>query len=335
MAHSTAATAHSSNEDHCALKMNGQTEIVAESPPEQSEYISRMRETVIKELERSGHPPGRACDKIDDVNGNIRVIRALLATNAEILDRVVDYVNYDGDDGTVFARFGFEVVRAQQWQQFQTKVRFVTYPETSEMAFDLTPLKTVPACFVLRPVYRTDFTSLVDYELYFERSLGALHRDVLAPFLIGFKSHLESIQVCLGEVDDWLLDAQSNVEFLETTFGLSLETDTYQGSSSEVYASDNGDAFVPGTNRCLVNETCVNCNLGFNWHHCVFMNGRYYRRCIPHNANNGDGSRSFFTYLRQQVLKECEFNGRVEAVFHISQASEQDRLIKLLDFLSC
>ena len=50
-----------------------------------------------------------------------------------------------------------------------------------------------------------------------------LHEDVLAPFLVKLKDRLESIQVCFGEVDHWFLDAQSNMEFLGTTFDVNLK----------------------------------------------------------------------------------------------------------------
>ena len=123
-------------------------------------------------------------------------------------------MKYDSEHhGSVFTRKGFEVVKVQT---VQSKVQFITYLESSDMAFDLTPLKTIPGVLCMfQPVYKTDFGSLIDYRIFFERSLGVLHEGVVASFLVKLKDHLKSIQVCLGEVDLWLLDAHSNMEFLE------------------------------------------------------------------------------------------------------------------------
>lgn len=307
---------------------------MVESPQSQNdECISQMRKRVIMEMETEGtdHQHGLTYEKNDDIDQNIQLIRAIIATNGEILNRVIGSMQYDSDHGSAFKRFGFEILKVQH---VHSKIQFITYPESSEMIFDLRPLKIFPTSLMLQPIYKTDFVSLIDYELFFERSLGALHQDVLVPFLVKLKDHLETIQVCLGEVEDWLLDSQSNMEFLEATFGVKLEKG---GEDAEVYMSNNSSAFVDGTDRCLANEACVHCNSLFNWHQCVFMNGYYYRRCLnpPNTTTNGDGLRRFYSYPRHQLLKECEFGGRVEAVFDISQASEQDRLIKLLDFISC
>ena len=50
-----------------------------------------------------------------------------------------------------------------------------------------------------------------------------LHDDILEPFLCKLKQHLESIQVCLGEIESWLLEPKSNIQCLEETFGKKLE----------------------------------------------------------------------------------------------------------------
>ena len=50
-----------------------------------------------------------------------------------------------------------------------------------------------------------------------------LHDDILEPFLCKLKQHLESIQVCLGEIESWLLEPKANIQFLEETFGKKLE----------------------------------------------------------------------------------------------------------------
>ena len=50
-------------------------------------------------------------------------------------------------------------------------------------------------------------------------SAVVLHDDVLEQFLVKLKQHLESIQVCLGKIESWLLEPKSNIKFLGETFG--------------------------------------------------------------------------------------------------------------------
>ena len=77
---------------------------------------------------------------------------------------------------------------------------------------------------------------------------------LLSPFLVKLKDHLESVQVCLGEVDSWLMDVKSNTEFLESTFGVSLETP----GDADAYVSNNGEPFVTGTTGALqMRHVCV------------------------------------------------------------------------------
>jgi hypothetical protein len=66
-----------------------------------------------------------------------------------------------------------------------------------------------------------------------------LHDDVLEPFLAMFKQHLESIQVCLGEIESWLLEHKSNIQFLEETFGKKLDILTDEDLLNEGYALDD------------------------------------------------------------------------------------------------
>mmetsp|Transcript_29111 Transcript_29111/g.70300 ORF Transcript_29111/g.70300 Transcript_29111/m.70300 type:complete len:107 (-) Transcript_29111:296-616(-) len=55
--------------------------------------------------------------------------------------------------------------------------------------------------------------------------------DVLMPFLVALKKHLESVQVLLGEIEDWIMEHRATLEFIEATFDVSLldwEWDSYQ-----------------------------------------------------------------------------------------------------------
>lgn len=200
------------------------------------------------------------------------------------------------------------------------------------MTFDLSLLKQLPAALgILQPINQTKLlVFFIDYELIVQRAIGAFHEDVLHPFLAQLKRHLETIQVCLGEVDSWLLDAETYMRFLETTFGKKLET---RGEST-VYASLTADdRIVAGTDRCLSNQPCMNCWFLFHTLQCELIACYYYRRCInPPKLFNGFPS--FYSYQKEEMLTECGFVGLLQVSFDISHDTEQTRLLRLLDFIS-
>ena len=56
--------------------------------------------------------------------------------------------------------------------------------------------------------------TFIDYDAFFQRAL-MLHEDVLEPFLAKLKHHIQSIHVCMGGIESWLLEPKRNIEFLE------------------------------------------------------------------------------------------------------------------------
>ena len=116
----------------------------------------------------------------DGIEHNIRDIRAILAVNAEILDRRMESrkQNENKHSGSVtFLRYSFDVVETYT---ISSETKFVTYPERSEKSFDTTPLSNLPADLddILFFKHKDEPLSLfIDYESFFEKSL-ILHEDV-------------------------------------------------------------------------------------------------------------------------------------------------------------
>ena len=170
-----------------------------------------------------------------DVDQNVREIRALLTINAEIFGRVYVHASkctYLGDSVVRLRRCGFEHVIVRSNGEF---VDFTTEVVSSIKHFDIEDLKCLPAdlegFFVVK--YQTcSIGDLVDYSIFFESAL-LLHDDVLEPFLVKLKYHLESIHVSLGEMESWLLEVQSKIEFIESTFNMKLETPTHDREGEE------------------------------------------------------------------------------------------------------
>ena len=76
----------------------------------------------------------------------------------------------------------------------------------------------------------------IDYEEYFDNSL-TLHADVLARYLVHLKEHLMSVQVCLGEIDTWLMGSDESRRILSEIFGdiSCLDTDTTKSDKKRIY----------------------------------------------------------------------------------------------------
>lgn len=58
---------------------------------------------------------------------------------------------------------------------------------------------------------------LPDYNKYLNKS-SILCEEVLLPFLTSFQEHLKQTHVFLGKIEEWLLEPEGNIKFLEETF---------------------------------------------------------------------------------------------------------------------
>ena len=182
-----------------------------------SEEISQSRDVVAKSLmqndtEQTNH----------DIEQNVREIRAILSTNAEIFDRIMAHRTEDVD---AFYRYAYEVVETHTINKDnKNTTQFVTYPERTVKEFNMSPLRKIPVgldnIFFFKKRSHP-FSMFIDYESFFKRSL-ILHEDVLGPFLAKLKEHIMSIQVCLGSIEEWIMLPKENIIYLESTFGKSI-----------------------------------------------------------------------------------------------------------------
>jgi len=186
---------------------------------EPSQLLSRVRGEVANDLR-----PSIGAVVSNDVEQNIREIRAIIITNDEIFDRCMG--SRKQDSHTTFERFSFDLVEARTMIPtiFNSTIQFVTYPKRLEKSFDMTPLAELPASianiFVLQ---KKSFADFIDYEALFEKSL-ILHGEVLGAFLEQLKDHLvSSVQVCLGRIETWLMEKESNISYLESKFDVNIE----------------------------------------------------------------------------------------------------------------
>jgi hypothetical protein len=202
----------------------------SEEPPEEPpkgplECINHIREEAGKRFVA----PGNVENVNYDIEQNFREIRALLKINAEIFSRCYPSMSLwricgqcRGGESVTF-RFDYDAVKVCQATPTLTYV--VTRQRRSQRTFDMTSLSTLPADLsgIFAVKYQSSpFESFIDHDAFFDTAI-MLHDDVLEPFLVKLKHHLESIHVCLGGIETWLVESTANIHFLEETFGKKLE----------------------------------------------------------------------------------------------------------------
>lgn len=101
---------------------------------------------------------------------------------------------------------------------------FVAYPYVERETFDATPLYQLPTSlkeFSFQKESASSDTDIIDFSAYLEACV-VLNDDVLLPLLVLLKEHLEAVQVCLGKIEQWIMDAKHALSFLQSTFGYFL-----------------------------------------------------------------------------------------------------------------
>ena len=283
------------------------------------EYANHIREEAGKRFNKSIKKKNVNLD----IEQNIREIRALLKINDEIFERCMSaewtHVKYIKTLVT-FTRYGFDVVKVRP-SGTGTSTQFITEPECSKKEFDMTSLSDLPTgidnLFVVK--YQAEpFTMFIDFKAFFECAI-MLNDEILEPFLAKLKCHIESIHVCLGEVESWLLEPKSNIDFIEETFGEGLDIPT----ADDITVKQS--ACPAGTYPSI--ELCANCGLQFGMHRKPKHGSSHYR--CPNSY-----PRTRFHCKKYVVLKEHNESGKFEKTFAIAEKSEQKKLKKFLEFMS-
>lgn len=168
--------------------------------------IARSRADIIEEMK-----PDRKQDIFFDLDVAMKTVRALIVTNEEIWNRCGRYFCH----GNKFKLEIFDRVNVDNKSECGRAQVEVVSTETHES------FRELPACLKLFEPKRNEL-GFIDFEKFFNRSL-ILHEDVLLPFLTNMKEHLEKVQLCLGEVDEWAMENYNNIKFIETTFSISMD----------------------------------------------------------------------------------------------------------------
>ena len=287
------------------------------------EYINYVREKAEKSFAK-----GKKSNTNYDIEQNVREIRALLKINTEIFDRCKSSGDFSqqGNSSATFTRYGYEVVKVRQ--SSPEKVQFITEPEKTQNTFDMTPLTVLPAglddVFVAK--HQNEYPSFIDFDKFFQTVI-MLNDDILEQCLAKLKQHIESIHVCLGEIETWLLEPKSSIDYMEKTFEMKLETPTEEDDG---VGTIRGISTSPGFSSIQGTDICLSCSKPFSSHRRKYVpyssGGKTFYRCWS--------SSNTFSCKKFIVLKECSESGKYERTFAIADKSDQSKLKKFLDFVS-
>ena len=203
-----------------------------------------------------------------------------------------------------------------------TMIQFITEYERNEQTFDMKPLSTLTDdlndVFALKhQVYPFDI--FINFEAFFGSAL-MLHDDIMERFLTKLKSHIESIHVCLGGIEAWLVESNANIVFLEESFGTNLEI-------------PNADDFLGQECACgplthMHSDLCLDCNREYGSHYPqrYLGVGVTELQCLS-------GHREAFKCKKIHILKSFNESGKFEKTFNIGKENDQIKLKKFLEFM--
>jgi hypothetical protein len=287
---------------------------------EPQEQLSKLRELGAEEVKKANVENGTNSPVNYDVDHNVREIRAILKMNAEILDRCMKFSTGGGESATSFKRIAYEVV-ATRARNDGTQV--ITQPIRTTKEFNTTPLSKLPEglddIIVSRNMTGDNLSSFIDFDVFFKRAL-LLHDTVLQQFLPKLKEHLMSIQVCLGEIDAWVIqESKETINFLEETFEKVMEI------------PDEDVTLGPHQCNCVSphnpKEICLGCNKTFSDHHSSERRCNKERRTYSYQND-------YFRCQYYQLLKQCNSEGKIETTFDITNEQGKARLKKLLELMA-
>jgi hypothetical protein len=311
-------------------------------PDEPLECINYIRECAIKSLVNSGRKKGGHVNS--DIEQNFREVRALLNINAEIFTRCMDSVakGFTGTNAT-FVRSGYDVVKVRQCPTNAALTELITVQKRTQESFSMKTLSDVPADLkglIVVNYQAAPYQAFVDYDAFF-KSAVVLHDDVLEQFLVKLKQHLESIQVCLGKIESWLLEPKSNIKFLGETFGSHVRNKLENVSDvpmGDDYISSDQDPQVFAEDAFGV---CPRCFCKIDAHTPVEQG--HYSQCdiFGHTKTTykflcSDGTGYFKIgqpSCQVKRLKVYKQSGKFETEFNIANASDQKKLMKFIEFM--
>ena len=180
------------------------------------------------------------------------------------------------------------------------------------------PLKIFKPTFLAKP-----YSRYIDYVALFKISL-ILRDDALLPFLVHLKEHLMSIQVCLGEIDEWLMKKSDSLLFLETMFGKVPRLDNEMFKKLREQRKSICKCPLGHHETSL---KCLRCTVPFEKHKANL------RTCTFKCPGRSTDTSFHCSKLASYVLKKYTSTGKHHIIFDISNECGREKLRKFFDFV--
>ena len=139
---------------------------------------------------------------------------------------------------------------------------------------------------------------------------------------------LESIHVCLGGIESWLLEPKGSIDYINKTFRKKLKSLT-----DDDIGTKTGETNSPDISSIIGTDICIHCTKPFNSHNRHSHGGYYSSTNAAFRCAQYAGS-TIFECKKYTVLKTCNESGKFEKTFTIAKESDQTKLKKFLEFVS-
>jgi hypothetical protein len=278
-----------------------------------------------------------------DLDHLVRTTRAILAMNNEIWMRCKQARQTEKTltqtfmEGAIFQRIAFQTIEITSSNSQPGTLGFMTTAELKHNDFGLSPPIPQELTDIISLKREGPNSIFPDYDLFFGRSL-LLHEDVLMPFLLRLKIHLEWIQVFLGQIDAWLMEPVLYVEFIKEVF------------DKELIIPTKKEGAAPCMKGCTMKHpapsSCLVCGEPFSSHRQPSQN--YSSNFGGQRSQNDQGHLcaeemyvarkhgSFMCFSQEpQLLKTCVASGKHTDSFDIAMETDRKRLKMFLEFVSC
>mmetsp|Transcript_11695 Transcript_11695/g.16397 ORF Transcript_11695/g.16397 Transcript_11695/m.16397 type:complete len:257 (+) Transcript_11695:175-945(+) len=156
----------------------------------------------------------------------MKSVRALIATNREIWERCEKHKIPGAAQTFQMKKYCYQKAYCYQRAFLKTSQYCNITKITTELNVitqDFGSLPEIPDYLTnIVPPPKDKDSVIPDYNAYLGKS-AILHDNVLNPFLQKFQKHLEEVQVFLGSIEEWLLEAEQTATFLNNKFSKELK----------------------------------------------------------------------------------------------------------------
>jgi hypothetical protein len=309
------------------------------------DFMAKSRENTINALRGA---TGCICD-YDNLDQLIVMVRALIETNREIWERCKQNLVEKNEKAMVesppsnlkFYRVGYTSVDVTTRSNNgygnvkDSILSFTTKAVLETKAFSSIPLLPLKLRNTLSEVSKVPEEILPDYDRYMEKA-ALLHEDVMEPFLVVLKGHLEDLQVFLGEIDTWVFEPLLCRNFIRDQFNHDLPVAELVGCGNSCSLKHDDMLCVRcfSTQGCHKNVNSTHSGSSYQYHGSSYQyHGSSYHvhdYCAVGHIVRGSFFQSSCTELKKVSLRD---GGEIKKTFNISTEAEQARLRKFLEFV--